>query len=68
MGEPDRERAAIIARIHKLRREIEVHFNTVAYYNRIHPEQEPIDPDPDGELRGWAAALDRTLAAEPPHA
>jgi len=25
-------------------------FADVAHWNRLHPEEEPIDPDPDGEM------------------
>lgn len=45
------------------RREIDLLFNEVAYYNLTHPDREPIDADPDGELRRTAEMLDALLKA-----
>ena len=37
-------------------------FADTAHWNRLHPEEEPIDPDPDGEMaavRRYAEAMIR---------
>lgn len=56
------ERAHIMARGRRLRAEIEVIFTTCDHWNRLHPDEEPVDPDPDGSLRRIAEALDRQFA------
>lgn len=62
----DTARAEMIARVRKLRGEIADHFGTIAHWNdRVRAaDEEPIDPDPDGQLQRIADGLDRTLAAE----
>ncbi|MGE3889441.1 MAG: hypothetical protein AB7H81_23670 [Vicinamibacterales bacterium] len=57
-------REAIVANASRLRREIDETFNDAAHWNRTHPGEAPIDPDPDGQLRRIAEGLDRFLARE----
>lgn len=59
-------RDRLIHRSIKLRAEIEQIFTDCASWNdnARKPHEEPIDPDPDGQLRRIADALDRTLASE----
>jgi len=45
------ERREIIKRVKGIRRGIEMIFNDAAHWNRLHPTQKPIDPDPDGTLK-----------------
>jgi len=65
------ERARIIARLRRLRREIEVEFNTCAHWNDYSTARkagcDPIDQDPYGDLRRLAAAIDTLLAEDPGH-
>lgn len=60
------ERRSLVERTRKLRQEIEQIFIDTAYWNEnVRPEGvEPIDPDPDGQLKRAAQGLDRTLAVE----
>lgn len=62
MSDPERRR--ILRRLKKLRREIEIDFNTAAYWNEHvrKSDEEPIDPDPFGEMRRLADAIDKLLA------
>jgi hypothetical protein len=57
-------RKAIIARARFLRVEIQQIFDDAAHWNRINPNQENINPDPDGELRAIAEGIDAMLAKE----
>ena len=58
-------RETLLARARHQRQEIAEFFADVAQWNRQHPEEEPIDPDPDGQLAEIAARLDQTLGAPP---
>lgn len=60
----DGRRAELIDRARRIRSDIEQVFIDVEYWNRIHPEHDPIDPDPDGQLGRWAKAIDEMLARE----
>lgn len=57
-------RAQLVARMRKLRQDIDDIFSDAEHWNRIHPNEEPIDPDPDGLMGKIAAALDTALADE----
>ena len=50
LGEARAQRAAI-----------ELMFNTAEHWNRMNPNGEPIDPDPDGMLRQSADDIDALL-------
>jgi hypothetical protein len=65
MSEP--ERARIIGRARRLRAEIEQIFTDVASWNdnARHPDDALVDPDPFGELRRLATAIDDMLANDP---
>jgi hypothetical protein len=54
----------IISRAQHLRQEIAMIFNDVEHWNRIHPDEKPIDADPDGLLRRMAHFLEVVLEQE----
>lgn len=54
----------LIRRAREQREEIRLFFNTADHWNRTHPDEEPIDPDPDGQLARIAAGIDVMLAKE----
>lgn len=56
----------LLANARAVRAEIEDIFLTCAHWNRINPDEEPIDCDPDGGLRRLADLLDAQLLAEQP--
>lgn len=41
----------MILRAEKIKAEIEQIFVDASHWNRIHPDEEPIDPDPDGKMK-----------------
>ena len=59
-------RAEIVSRARQMRREIAQIFDDAAHWNSRHVpwKGQPIDPDPDGQLRRIADGLDKMLAAE----
>lgn len=59
-------REQLIGRAKVLRAEIEQIFTDAASWNENtrKPDEEPIDPDPDGAMRRIADGLDRMLANE----
>jgi hypothetical protein len=64
-------RTIIIGRARQLRAEIDQIFVDAEYWNSEHPNDQPIDPDPDGRLRSIADGIDAMLAKEQerkPHA
>lgn len=58
-------RDELVEELRTLREEIRLTFGTAAHWNRTHPDEEPIDPDPDGELADMAAQIDDILATDP---
>lgn len=58
-------RASLIARVIELRSDVRQIFDDAAYWNeRVRkPEEEPIDPDPDGVLALLLQKLDAQVAA-----
>jgi hypothetical protein len=63
------ERRRIIGQFHRLRAEIDQIFVDCAYWNDNvrKPTEEPINPDPFGELRRLVTALDELLANDTGH-
>ena len=61
-GEKSRE--AIIQEAERMLKEIKQIFLDAAHWNNIHPDQKPIDPDPDGFLRHMAEILEGFFARE----
>ena len=57
-------RDKLIQRFTKLRAEIRQLFLDIEHWNSIHPDEKPIDPDPDGRLKRMADAIDKMLARE----
>lgn len=58
---PVKTRAEVIADARAMLDEIELHFSSVAHWNRTHPDERPIDPDPDGQLRRVAENISHML-------
>ena len=54
----------ILANFRLLRADLEQTFRDVGHWNRTHPVEDPIDPDPDGTLRQLADEIDALLLAE----
>jgi hypothetical protein len=54
-------REELLRRVGRILREIEQIERDVAHWNRIHPEESPIDADPDGELAEWKARLSEAM-------
>lgn len=57
-------RESLLDRFRRIRADIASIFDDADHWNRVNPSHAPIDPDPNGELRRIAVALDRTLADE----
>ena len=60
----DERREVFAARAVHMRQEIESIFADTEYWNRLHPDEAPIDPDPFGELAAWRAWLDAMFPAQ----
>lgn len=58
----DERREVFLKRKLHLRREIQSIFDDAYHWNLAHMYEDPIDPDPDGELRLLAQELDRSIA------
>lgn len=58
------QRGIILANARQIRHDIEQIFIDGAEWNRTHPNEEPVDVDPDGDLRGLADQLDAFLLAQ----
>lgn len=63
------ERRRLIARAVRLRAEIQQTFTDAASWNDNvrKPDEEPINPDPFGEMRRLLAAIDTMLENDPGH-
>lgn len=62
MGEAERQH--LVERAGDLRRRISAIFADARAWNTAHPDEPPIDPDPQEELRQWDRALGRMLRNE----
>ena len=60
----DAERQRIINECARIAAESEQIIIDVEHWNDLHPEQEPIHPDPDGRLARIIRAMKATLASE----
>lgn len=58
-------RNRIIGNARTLLLEIRQIFADCDHWNRLHPEERPIDVDPDGNLRNLRDGLQRMLDADP---
>lgn len=63
-AEDAKVRARIVARLRAQREEIELFLNGVAHYNETHPDEPPIEADPDGKIGAIKRALDESLMHE----
>lgn len=54
----------MVARMRKLKAEVDQVFIDAEHWSRINPEQEPLNPDPDGSLAIIRANLARSLMRE----
>ena len=57
----DERQEVFMNRRRHLREEIRAIFADAAHWNRIHPDEEPIDPDPDDTLQRLAEECDAYL-------
>jgi hypothetical protein len=57
-------RGMLLGNARRIRADIEQIFTDAAEWNRIHPNEGPIDCDPDGDLRRLANELDELLLSE----
>jgi len=66
-NEGDSERARILNRSRRLRDELKQYFTDIASWNQNtrKPDEEPIDPDPFGEMGRLLGALEEHLANDP---
>ena len=62
-----KDREELVDDLRTLRAQIAQQFLDAAHWNRSHPDKEPIDPDPDGELADLAAQIADILATDPGH-
>jgi len=60
-----KSRAEIVGEMRRLRDECQDIIASCEYWNAAHPNEEPINPDPDGRLRRMIAAYDRVLDGDP---
>lgn len=60
----DAERQKIINDAARISNDIKQMFVDAKYWNELHPNEEPIDPDPDGELGRWKRRMDSLLTSE----
>lgn len=60
----DAERQRLINEAARIANEIEQHFIDATYWNELHPDQEPLNPDADGQLARWKKSMDSMLTSE----
>jgi hypothetical protein len=60
----DAERQRIINEAARMVNEVEQLFIDMRYWSELHPEEEPIDPDPDGRLGRIKRAMESLLRNE----
>jgi hypothetical protein len=60
----NKTRQQLIDEAKRLSAELGQIFLDVEHWNRIHPEETPIDPDPEGELGRMKKSLDRGIERE----
>ncbi len=60
----DAERQRIINEAARIANNIEQHFLDVEYWNTYHPNETPIDPDPDNKLAQWKRSMESLLQSE----
>jgi hypothetical protein len=60
----DERREVLVNRMRHLRQEIQSIFDDAEHWNRIHPDEQLIDPDEDWLLQRMADGLDASLAHE----
>jgi hypothetical protein len=65
-GSPE-HRARIIQNIRRWCDEIRQLLIDVEHWNRVHPNEEPIDIDPGGQLRQMLSEGEEMLARDPGH-
>jgi hypothetical protein len=60
----DAKRRAILDNAIRVRDGMQSIIDDCAHWNRIHPDQEPIDGDPDGRMQRTIAAINEMLAID----
>jgi len=54
----------LVARARHLHEAMQLYVNSVEHWNREHPDEDPIDPDADGELAAARTRLEELLNTE----
>jgi len=60
----DAERQRIINEAARIANNIEQHFIDAEYWNELHPQEEPLDVDSDGQLASWKKSTESLLTSE----
>lgn len=62
-------RSELIGSLKRLRRNVQIDLNTIAYWNEYvrKPSEELIDPDPGGDMQRLIKCIDRVLENDPGH-
>jgi hypothetical protein len=58
------ERQRLINEAARIANNIEQQIIDIEYWNSHHPNEEPIDPDPDGQLATWKMRMESVLKGE----
>ncbi len=64
MGKMDAERQRLINEAARIVNNIDQHFIDAEYWNDLHPDEEPLIADPDGQLAAWRQGLNKMLETE----
>ena len=60
----DAERQRLINEAARIANNIEQMFMDAEYWNRHHPNETPLNPDPDGQLAHWKRGMESLLKSE----
>jgi hypothetical protein len=60
----DAERQRLINEAARIANNIEQQIIDIEYWNSLHPDEEPLDPDPDGQLAQWKHRMESMLKSE----
>lgn len=63
----DAERQRLINEAARIANDIDQHFMDARYWNHYHPNEKPLDPDPDGQMVKWKQSLESMLKSEAAH-
>lgn len=60
----DKERQRLINEAARIANNIDQMFIDAEYWNSHHPQEKPLDPDPDGQLSRWKRSMESLLENE----